>query len=69
MNFNVAINEGLTSPAAIKLVKKAIEELGKSASRDKIKKYIRNNVKNKQHYEANLEGINAAIIAHKKGQL
>lgn len=69
MKFNTAINEGLTTPAAISLVNKAIKALGKNANKEKIKNYIKNSVKNKQHYEANLEGIDAAITAYKKGQL
>lgn len=70
MKFNEVINEGLTTPAAIKLVNKAVKALGKNANREKIKNYIKNNiVRNKQHYDANVEGIEAAISAFKKGHI
>ncbi|MFW6028971.1 MAG: hypothetical protein ACOCRO_01820 [Halanaerobiales bacterium] len=70
MKFNDAINEGVTTPAAMKLVRMAIKELGKDTNKKKIMDYIKNNlVKNKSHYDSNIEAIEAAIDGHKKGQL
>lgn len=69
MKFNKAIDESLTNPTAIKYVKQAIEALGKKASKEKIKDYIKNNIKSKSHFTSNLEFIDGAIDAIKKNQL
>lgn len=70
MRFSKAVNESLVNPAAIKLVKQAVQVLGKSANKKKIKEYIKSNlVKNKQHAEKNDEFIDGAIDAIKSGQI
>lgn len=70
MKFNKAINESLVNPAAIRLVRKAVEALGKEADKKKIKSYIKNNlVKNKDHADKNEEFIDGAIDAIKSGKL
>lgn len=70
MKFNKAIDESLVNPAAIRLVRKAVEAIGTNVEKNKIKSYIRNNlVKNKTHAEINDEFIDGAIDAIKSGKL
>jgi len=70
MKFDKAINEGLTNPVGIKLVKQAVQALGKRASRNKIKEYIKTNlVNNPRHFKGNEEFIDGAIDSLKNGNL